>query len=142
MLGSKKTLTLQAAKRIAEAASQEAVKNGWAMVIAIADDGGHLIYLERMDGGLLGSIEVAIGKARSAIQFKRPTKIFEDALAAGRNVILKLPGAIPIEGGIPFAADGRFLGAIGVSGGAPNQDGKVAEAGAEEFARILLDESQ
>ncbi len=139
MLGSKKTLTLEAAKRIAAAAYQEAIKNSWAMVIAIVDDGGHLLYLERMDGGLLGSVEVAIGKARSAIQFKRPTKVFEDALAAGRTGILKLPGAIPIEGGIPFAADGRFLGAIGVSGAAPQQDGQVAEAGAEEFARILLE---
>lgn len=139
MLGSKRTLTLAAAKRIAAAAAKEAANNSWAMVIAIADDGGHLLYLERMDGGLLGSVEVAIGKARSAIQFKRPTKFFEDALASGRSAILKLPGAIPIEGGVPFAADGRFLGAIGVSGAAPHQDGQVAEAGAEEFARMLLE---
>lgn len=139
MLGSKRTLTLAAAKRIAAAAAKKAIENSWAMVIAITDDGGHLLYLERMDGGLLGSVEVAIGKARSAIQFKRPTKVFEDALAAGRSGILKLPGAIPIEGGVPFAADGRFLGAIGVSGSAPHQDGQVAEAGAEEFARMLLE---
>ncbi len=139
MLGSKKTLTLQAAKRLAAAAAQEATNNSWAMVIAIVDDGGHLLYLERMDGGLLGSVEVAIGKARSAIQFKRPHQNLRRRIGCRAHGNLETAGAIPIEGGVPFAADGRFLGAIGVSGAAPQQDGLVAQAGAEEFARILLE---
>jgi len=138
-LADKKVLTLEGAKKVAAAAEAEAKKNNWNVVIAVVDDGGNLLYLQRIDGTQTGSIEVAIQKARTAQAFKRPTKVFEDALAAGRTGILKLPGAIPIEGGIPFAADGRFLGAIGVSGAAPQHDGQVAEAGVEEFARMLLE---
>lgn len=128
-LATKKMLTLIAAKRIAQAAQAEADRNGWKLVIAILDDGGHLMYLERMDGAQLASIQVAQDKARSAVMFKRPTKALEDAVAGGRSVIMKLAGAIPVEGGHPILADGEVIGAIGVSGATSAQDSQVAEAG-------------
>lgn len=127
-LAAKKVLTLAAAKQIAAAAHAEAVANQWSMVICIVDDGGHLIYLERMDGAQIGSVEVAREKAATAVRFKRPTKVLEDAVAGGRTVVLGLPGATPIEGGVPIAVDGEIIGAVGVSGGTAAQDGQVAQA--------------
>jgi uncharacterized protein GlcG (DUF336 family) len=128
-LSTKKILTLEGAKQIAAAAQAEAQKNNWRMVIAIVDDGGHLIYLERMDGVQVASVVVAQEKAQCAIRFKRPTKALEDAVAGGRIVVMKLAGAIPVEGGVPIVVDGEFLGAIGVSGATSAQDGQVAAAG-------------
>ncbi len=136
-LATKKALTLDVAKQIAAAAEAEAVKNKWTMVIAIVDDGGNLIYLQRMDETQIGSIEVATEKAKSAVRFKRPTKALEDAVAGGRNAVLKLPGAMPVEGGVPIMADGRLIGAIGASGATSQQDGQVAQAGAAALAKIL-----
>jgi uncharacterized protein GlcG (DUF336 family) len=138
MLTDKKSLTLAAARRIGAAAEQEASTNNWPMVIAVVDDGGHLIHLARMDGALIASVTVAPEKARCAAEFKRPTKVFEEGLAAGRTALLKLPGVIPIEGGVPLTLpDGQIIGAIGVSGGTPAQDGQVAQAGANELARVI-----
>jgi glc operon protein GlcG len=128
-LATKRVLTLEAAKEIAAAAQAEAKKSNWNMVICIVDDGGHPIYLERMDGTQVASVVIAQEKAASAIRFKRPTKALEDAVAGGRIVVLKLAGAIPVEGGIPIVVGGEFLGAIGVSGGTSPQDGQVAAAG-------------
>jgi uncharacterized protein GlcG (DUF336 family) len=128
-LATKKTLTLDAAKTIAAAAEAEAKKNNFTMVICVVDDGGHVIYLEKMDGTQLGSIQVAQDKAQTALNFKRPTKALEDAVAGGRNAVLKLTGAIPIEGGIPITIDGQIIGAVGVSGGSSPQDAQVAAAG-------------
>jgi uncharacterized protein GlcG (DUF336 family) len=125
----KHTLTLEAAKQIATAAEKFARKKGWNVVIAIVDDGGHLIYLARMDGAQIGSIEVAQAKACTALAFKRPTKIWSEALKGGRMQILGLPGATPIEGGLPLVVKGEFLGAIGVSGVTSEQDGEIAQAG-------------
>ena len=136
-LASKKALTLEVAKQIAAAAEKEAAGNKWTMFIAILDDGGNMMYLERMDDTQLGSLDVSIAKARSAIYFKRPTKVFEDAVAGGRTAILKLPGALPVEGGLPLMADGKIIGAIGVSGGTSPQDGVAAKAGADALAKIL-----
>lgn len=127
----RKGVSLAAAKKMAAAAEAEAAKNSWTMVIAVVDEGGHLIYLSRMDNTQIGSVEVAIEKARSAVMFKRPTKVFEDALAGGRNAILGLTGAVPIEGGLPLMVDGKAIGAVGVSGGTAPQDGVVAKAGAD-----------
>ena len=132
-LTSKKALTLEAAKKLAALAESEAMKNKWTMVIVIVDDGGNVMYLERMDNTQIGSIEVAIQKAKTAISFKRSTKSFEERALAGRNVLLALPGAIPIEGGLPIVVDGQFLGALGVSGGASDQDGAVAKAALDAF---------
>jgi len=136
-LANKKALTLEAAKKIAAAAQAEAVANKWTMVITIVDDGANLIYLEKADGTQIGSVDVAQNKARSAVKFKRPTKAFEDALAAGRQAILSLPGAIPVEGGIPLMIDGVMLGAIGVSGATSAQDGQVAAVGVKAFEKMI-----
>src|SRR5439155_25358143 len=135
-LAQKKALTLETAKQIAAAAEATAAQNKWTMVIAILDDGGNLIYLERMDETQIGSIEVAQQKAHSAVSFKRPTKVFEDAVAGGRTAILKLPCAIPVEGGLPLMSDGKIVGAIGCSGGTSQQDGVVAKAGADALMKI------
>jgi glc operon protein GlcG len=133
LLADKKVLTLAAAKQIAGAAVKESAKNGWKMVIAIVDDGGNLMYLERMDDAQLASIEVSIQKARSAVLFRRPTKAFEDSVAAGRMVVMSLANAVPLEGGVPLIAEGKIVGGIGVSGEKAQQDGIVAKAGADEL---------
>jgi glc operon protein GlcG len=135
-LANKKTLTLEAARQIAAAAEKEAAGSKLTMVIAILDDGGNLIFLERMDETQIGSLEVAQQKARSAVSFKRSTKVFEDAVAGGRTAILKLPGAIPVEGGLPLTVDGKVIGASGCSGGTAQQDGVVAKAGVDALAKI------
>jgi uncharacterized protein GlcG (DUF336 family) len=135
-LGTKKTLTLEAAKQMAAAAQAEAKKNNLTMVIAIVDDGGHLIYLERMDGTQIGSVVVAQEKAAGAVKFKRTTKAMEDVVAGGRNAVLALPGFMPVEGGLPIMVDGQLIGAIGASGGTSPQDGTVAAAGLAVVAKM------
>jgi len=131
----KKTLSLATAKQIATAAENEAAKNKWAQVIVILDDGGNLLYMERMDDSQLGSIDVAMSKARSALYFKRPTKAFQDAVAQGQMNVLKLPNAIANEGGVPLTVDGKIIGSIGVSGATAAQDGQVAAAGIEVLTK-------
>jgi uncharacterized protein GlcG (DUF336 family) len=123
-------LTLADAERMTAAARHTAVENNWNVVIAVVDDGGHLISLQRMDGTQKGSVRVAEQKARTAIMFKRPTKAFEDAVLQGRPVMMTMPDAICLEGGLPLVRDGVYLGAIGVSGVLSSQDGVVAAKGA------------
>ena len=101
-------LTLEAATRIAAAAEAEATRNKWNVVIAVIDGGAHLVHLRRMDGAQLGSIVVAQEKAKSAVLFRRPTKAFADAVASGRTGVLRLAGAIPIEGGVPLLVGNRW----------------------------------
>lgn len=125
----KKTLSLAAAKKMAAAAEAEAVKNNWAMVITVVDDGGNLLYLERMDGAQLGSIDVSQRKARTALRFRRPSKDFEDALAAGRLGIISIGDVAAVQGGLPVMLDGKAIGAIGVSGAKSDQDAQCAKAG-------------
>ncbi len=129
LFATKKILTLEAARQIGAAAQAEARRNNWNMVICVVDDGGHLLYFERMDGTQVGSVYVAQEKAVSAARFRRPTKAFEEALTGGRIALLRLPGAVPVEGGVPITAGSECLGAIGVSGGTSQQDGQVAAAG-------------
>ena len=136
-LATKKTLTLAIAKQVAAASEAEAAKNKWMQVIAILDDGGNLIYLERMDDSQLGSLDVALEKAKSALYFKRPTKVFQDQVAAGGNNVLKLPNAIANEGGVPLMADGKVIGSIGISGATAQQDGQVAAAAVDALTKIL-----
>ena len=126
----KEILSLESAKRVANAAEQEAHKNNWNVVIAIVDDGGHLLYLQR-EKVQLGSIEVAITKAKVAIMFRRPTKFWEETVASGRQGYLAMPGMLPIEGGIPLIHNGEIVGAIGISGVKSNEDGQIAQAGAD-----------
>jgi glc operon protein GlcG len=136
-LATKKGMTLEVAKQIAAAAEVEAKKNNWTVVIAIVDDGANLVYLQRADETQIGSIEVAQEKAKTAVRFKRPSKAFEDAVAGGRNAVLKLPGALPIEGGVPLTDGGKIIGAIGVSGVQSNQDGQIAQAAVNALPKIL-----
>jgi uncharacterized protein GlcG (DUF336 family) len=126
-------ISLEMAKKVAAPALAEAAKNGWTMAVAIVDPGGNLVYYEKMDNTQLGSAHASVEKARTAATFKRPTKAFQDAVAAGGEGlrVLGLPGAVPLEGGIPLVVDGKIVGAIGVSGGASAQDGQCAKAGAE-----------
>ena len=126
-------LALADTKKIAQAAEQEALANQWPVVIAILDDGGHLLYLQRLDNTQFGSIQVAIEKARAAIAFRRPTKVLEDNINQGHLRYLNLPGALPIEGGLPIVINGQFVGAIGVSGVRSNQDAQIAQAGITAF---------
>ena len=129
-LADKKALTAGAARAIMAAAEAEAARVSCKMCIAILDDGGHLNHFVRMDGTHIGSIEVAIAKARSALLYNRPTKAFSDAYAAGSTALPTLPGIVPFEGGVPLVHQDRTIGAIGVSGGSPQLDGQVAMAGA------------
>jgi len=124
------TLSLDDAKRVAAAARAEAEKNRWAVVIAVVDDGGHLMYLERMDGAQKASSGIAEKKARTAILFKRPTKAIEQTVLEDRISMLGLPGAVPLDGGVPLIKDGQYVGGIGVSGVQSFQDGIAAQAGA------------
>ena len=126
----KPALSLADAKAVANAARAKAEENNWNVVIAIVDEGGHLMLLERMDYTQLGSIEVAQEKARTAYLFRRPTKKLEEAVLGGRTIMLGLPHATPIEGGVPLMNKGEMIGAIGVSGVQSSQDGLIAEAGA------------
>ena len=121
------------ARKAAAAALAEAKKNNWTMAVAITDGGGDLVFFEKMDGTQTGSVDVALRKARSAAMFKRPTKVFQDAVAAGGDGlrILGLQGAVPLEGGIPLLMDGKIVGAIGLAGGSAPQDGQAAKAGAD-----------
>ncbi len=129
-MNSKPVLTLEDAKRIAAAAEDEAHQNDWRVVIAVVDDGGHLLYLQRSHVTQFGSVETAIYKARAAVAFQRPTKVSEDAVLSGRLIHLALPGVIPAEGGVPLEIDGVIVGGLGISGVRSFQDGQIAAAGA------------
>jgi glc operon protein GlcG len=126
-------VNVETAKKAAAAAVAEAKKNNFTMAIAIVDPNGTLVYFEKMDNTQNGSAAVALDKARSAALFKRPTKAFQDTLAAGGEGlrILALQGAVPVDGGLPIIVAGKIIGAIGASGGTSAQDGQVAKAGAD-----------
>ena len=127
---------LEAAKKVMAAAEAEAAKNNWPMAIVIVDSTGHLVMLHRLDNTQYGSIPVAEDKANTALNFRRPSKVFEELVAPGGIGLrtLALRGAAPFEGGLPIAVDGKIIGAIGVSGGTAPQDGQVAKAGADAAA--------
>lgn len=125
-------LTLARARDVMAAAEAEASRQGWPMVIAIMDSTGHLLLLVRMDGAQYASVEIAQAKAQTAVDFRRPTKVLQDAIAEGGTGLrlLGVRSAIPLEGGIPLIENGRVIGSIGVSGMQSQQDAQVAEAGA------------
>lgn len=125
----KPILTLEDAKRVAIAAEAEAMHNEWKVVIAVVDDGGHLLYLQRSHDTQFGSVETAIQKAHAAVAFQRPTKASEDAVLSGRLIHLALPGVIPAEGGVPLLINGQLVGGLGISGVRSFQDGQIAQAG-------------
>jgi glc operon protein GlcG len=126
-------ISVDNAKKAAAAAVAEARKNNWTMAVAVTDPGGTLVYFEKMDGTQTGSVNVALGKARSAALYKRPTKVWQDIVSGGGAGLrlLGLEGAVPIEGGIPLVMDGKIVGAIGLSGGSAQQDNQCATAGVD-----------
>ena len=128
-------ISLENAKKAAAAAAAEARKNNWNMAIAISDTASDPVYLEKMDGTQTGSVKVALGKARTAAMFKRPTKVFQDIVAGGGGGlrILGLEGAVPLDGGLPIVMDGKIVGAIGVSGAAGDQDAQCAKMGVDSL---------
>ncbi|MEM1305673.1 MAG: heme-binding protein [Planctomycetota bacterium] len=126
-------IDLATAKQVLAAAEAHAAANEWSVVIAIVDSGGHLVLFQRMDDVQLGSIELALRKAKTSAHFRRPSREFEERLGAGGEALklLKLPEPIvPMEGGVPIVRDGKLIGAIGVSGVTSAQDGQIAAAGA------------
>ena len=125
----KPILTLEDAKRVAASAEAEALANGWKVVIAVVDDGGHLLYLQRSHDTQFGSVETAIAKAHASVAFQRPTKASEDAVLSGRLIHLALPGVIPAEGGVPLIREDLVIGGLGISGVRSFQDGQIAAAG-------------
>ena len=127
-------ITFDQAQKAMAAAQAEAKKNNWNVVIAIVDSGGHLVSLQRLDNTQYGSIDVAKGKATTAVSFRRPTKALEDVITGGAGLrILKLEGATPLEGGVPIVVDGKIIGGIGVSGVLSSQDAQIARAGADSL---------
>lgn len=131
----RKTLTLDAARRIASAAEAEAKRNHWAVAIAVLDEAGHLMVFHRMDGAKLVAIDIAIRKARTAVYFQQPTKSLEEEVAGGRTALLPIDGFMPLQGGIPLIDDGVLVGAVGVSGVTGAQDAQCAQAGADALTR-------
>ena len=130
-------ITLEQAKGVMAGAEAEAQRNNWPVVIAIVDTGGNLVMLQRLDNAQFGSVEVARQKAWSAAAFRRPTRVFQEAIAGGgANLrLLRLEGASPLEGGIPLVVDGQIIGAIGVSGVMSEQDGHIAQAGIDSLTK-------
>jgi glc operon protein GlcG len=124
-------IRLDLAEKVMTAALQEATKNNWTMAIAIVDIGGNLVLFKKMDNTQVGSIDVALSKAKTANNFKRPTKVFEDAIAGGGIGlrVLSLSNVAALEGGEPIIINGKIIGAIGVSGAQSTQDDQVAKAG-------------
>src|ERR1043166_3167969 len=136
-LPTKQVLTLEAAKKIAAASEAEAKKRGATVVIAVVDDGGYLLVLERLDDTQVASVDVGIAKARTAAIFRRPSKVFEDQVKNGRIAALALPGAVALQGGVPIIVDGKVVGAIGVSGNSPQEDEDIAKAGADSATMAI-----
>ena len=122
-------IKVDTAKKIAAGAIAESRKNGWRMAVSIVDNHGFPVYFERMDDTQTASVQIALDKAQAAAMFRRPTKAFEDGIAKGRNALLGLRGATPIEGGLPIMVGGKVIGGIGVSGATSEQDAAAAMAG-------------
>lgn len=139
-LPEKKILTLNVAKKIAAAAEAEANRRHLTAVIVVVDDGGYPLLLQRLDNTQVASVEVGLGKARTAAIFRRPSGDFEEQIRNGRVAALALPGATPLQGGVPIYLDGKVIGAIGVSGESPKDDEDVAKAGAAAAARAISQE--
>ena len=124
---------LENAKKVMAGAEAEAAKNNWPVVIAILDSGGNLVMLHRRDDTQLASTEIAQGKARTSLMFKRPTKVLDEAISSGGVGLrfLALKDIVPLEGGLPIVLEGKIVGAIGVSGVLSAQDAQIARAGLE-----------
>jgi glc operon protein GlcG len=128
-------LTLQDCLRIAAAAQQEAERNKWIVAIAILDDGGHLLHFVRMDGATPANAAIAVEKARTAALSRRTSGSWEERIKAGRTAMLKMPGILPVQGGVPIVADGACVGAVGVSGVQSHEDEQIAQAGIDALLK-------
>src|SRR5213594_3250359 len=141
-LAEKKVLTLEVAEKVAAAAEAEAKKRNATVVIVVVDDGGYPLIVKRLDDTQVASVDVGIGKARTAAIFRRPSKVFEDQVKNGRVAALALPGATPLQGGIPITVEGKVIGAIGASGNSPQEDEEIALAGAAVTASAVQEEGR
>jgi len=130
----KPCLTLSDLKKIAAACEAEAVKNKWDVVISILDDGGHLLWLQRMDGATPFNAQVAVEKGRSAAVSRRSTKNWEERIAGGRMAVLNMP-VLPVQGGLPIMVDGECVGGVGISGVQSHEDEQIAQAGIDALLR-------
>jgi glc operon protein GlcG len=133
-LSTRRTLTLEAARKVAAAAEAEARRNNWNVAVAVVDDGGQLVLFQRLDGTKLVAIDIAVRKARTAVYFQTETRALEEEVTKGRNALLPIDGFMPLEGGVPLVVEGQIVGAIGVSGVTGEQDAQCAQAG----AKVLL----
>jgi glc operon protein GlcG len=127
-------ITTELSKKVAAAALAEAKKNGWNVAVSVVEPGGILAYFEKSENTQYGSVEASLEKARTSAAFRRPSKAFEDVVLGGKVNYTKLPGAVPLEGGLPLVVDGKIVGAIGISGATSAQDGICAKAGADTLA--------
>lgn len=131
----KKALTLAEARKAVVAATAEAKANGWNVVIVVADDAGYPLTIDRLDNAQRPSVDIAIGKARTAVLFKRPSAALEEAINKGRTALLSVDGQVFLQGGVPIVVNGEVIGAVGVSGVRADQDEQVATAGAKAINR-------
>ncbi|QBD74569.1 heme-binding protein [Ktedonosporobacter rubrisoli] len=136
-LETRPVLTLAVAKLIAAAAEEKALKHGLSVAIAILSDSGKLLYFQRMDNTSNASVDIALAKAQHSVNFHRPTKYHEDLVSGGNNIVLGVPGMVPLEGGLPIRVDGYVVGSIGVSGAKSSEDGEIAEAGVQALQAYL-----
>jgi glc operon protein GlcG len=138
LLPAKKTLTLEAARVVIAACEAEALRNNWRVVIAVVDDGGHAVALERLDGAQWSSVETAVEKARAAVAWKRPTRLLEESVNNGRTAFLSITqGMAVLQGGVPIDIEGTVIGAVGVSGVKAADDEVVALAGINALKGVL-----
>lgn len=138
VLPDKKSLTLEAARVAMSACEKEATGGGWRVVIAVVDDGGHAILVQRLDGAQTSSIDTAVGKARAAVAWKRPTRLLEESVNGGRTAFLSIAdGMALLQGGVPIEIEGQVIGAIGVSGVKASDDELVALAGVNALKTAL-----
>ena len=134
----KKCLTLADVKIIAAGCESEALRQGWSVAIAVVDDGGHAMWLQRLDGAPLTSTNIAIGKARTSALGRRTSKAYEDMVSNGRVAVLSMPGDLTfLEGGEPIVVDGEIVGAVGVSGVKSVEDAQVARYGINALLETL-----
>lgn len=131
----RKVLSLDEARQAMTAATEEARKYNWNVVIAVVDDAGFVLTLDRLDNTQRASIDIAVGKARTAALFRRPSGVLEEAIFKGRSAFLSVEGHVFLEGGLPIVVDGEVIGAIGVSGVKSDQDVRVAQAGVDAVGR-------
>jgi uncharacterized protein GlcG (DUF336 family) len=128
-------LTLADCEKIAAGAMAEAQRNKWIVAIAILDDGGHLLHFLRMDGATPASATISVDKARTAALSRRPSGVWEQRIKEGRTAMLKMPGILPVQGGVPIMVDGSCVGAVGVSGVQSHEDEQIAQAGIDALLK-------